>query len=177
MILQNSWTTLQHNITNTTQKKTQDVFFRRSATTIRNKSLPASRPPSLMEKKLNELPDSPDSPCSIGAHPSIFPAATKRWIHHNNQLKQLTHHFGQNGSQKTVFQRNQGSKWILQSATARTKRLAKAWRSSRRRWPCKLAFNGLPLGRLRWGDSSGADQSYPHFCGEKWCKYDEICQI
>ena len=135
-------------------------------------------PPEPHGKKTQRAPRLPDSPCSIGAHPSIFPAPTKRWIHHNNQLKQLTtHHFGQNGSKKNVFQRNQGSKWILQSATARTKRLAKAWRSSRRRWPCKLAFNGLPLGRLRWGDSSGADQSYPHFWGEKWCKYDEICQI
>ena len=38
----------------------------------------------------------------------------------------------------------------LVSPSARTKRLARAWRSSRKRWPCRLAFATTGWGSIQW---------------------------
>ena len=84
------------------QKHDKHQDFRFGAHNNNSKQIAASfHPPSLKWINSTSSPDLPDSPSPPELTRPFFPAPTKRWIHHNNQL--TTHHFRQNGIPKNRF--------------------------------------------------------------------------
>lgn len=149
-------------------------MLRRSATTIRNKSLPASTPRASSEST-QPAAQSPRFPFSTGANPSILPRANKKM----DPPQQPTNNppLPSKWDPKKPF--FSGTK-VPNESCSPPRRVRNVWLKrdgvpedvDPASWPSTVYRWAFEVRGFEWSGSE-----LPPFWGEKWCKYDQICQI